>query len=92
MSPRRLVLGLLAVGLGLLAVGAALFFVYVPHYETGGCFVYADWDGGGPCLQGDLRAAMAGAAIAGAGFLVVLVPIVAWGVRLGRLLGAAGGD
>ena len=41
--------------------------------------------------SGDLRLSLLGAAIAGAGFLVVLVPIVAWGVYLGRRLGGSVG-
>lgn len=98
MSPRRLLLGLLAVGVGLLAIGATVFFVYLPHgvddfgwFAHAGEDPYADWEMGWPDSSGDLRLSLLGAAVAGAGFLVVLVPIVAWGVHLGRRLGGASG-
>ncbi|WP_460835168.1 hypothetical protein [Nocardioides hungaricus] len=90
MSPRRLLLGLFGAGVALLAVGAAVFFAFFPHQESGGWFAYGDVEGGLPRAEGSLRAALVGAAIAGTGFLVVLVPIVAWGVRLGRRLDAQG--
>ena len=92
MTPRRLLLGLFGLGVLLLALGATVFFAYFPHWESGGWFVYAGDDYAGPGLEGDLRAALGGAAIAGAGFLVILVPIVAWGVRLGQLLGRSQAD
>lgn len=96
MNPQRVVVGLALIGVGLLAVGAALFFWQFPHApDDYGWFGYAgeveagdDWSMGWPGVEGDLRLSLAGAAVAGAGFLVVLVPIVAWGVRLGHALGA----
>ena len=98
-SPRRLLLGLFAVGVGLLAIGAAVFFASFPHgTDDFGWFAYADapdnadWEMGWPDPSGDLRLTMLGAAIAGAGFLVMLVPIVAWGVHLGRGLGSSRAD
>lgn len=93
MSPRTVLLGLAAVGVALLAVGAAVFFANFPRsgLEEFGWFAQSgddpNWTMGWPEPTGDLRLTMVGAAIAGAGFLVVLVPIVAWGVHLGRRLG-----
>jgi hypothetical protein len=93
-TARRLTLALFLVGLGLLAVGAAIFFWQFPHSPGDyGWFAYgkdpeparyADWSMGWPGTEGDLRLSLAGAAVAGAGFLVILVPIIAWGVRLGQ--------
>lgn len=93
MSAQRVTLGLFGLGVLLLAVGATVFFVFFPHsgVEDFGWFAnteedYADWEMGWPDPSGDLRLTMVGAAIAGVGFLVILVPIIAWGVRLGRML------
>jgi hypothetical protein len=94
-SARRAVLVLFVVGLALLAAGAALFILQFPHApDDFGWFAYADdtqadpfadWSMGWPGSEGDVRLSLAGAAIAGAGFLVILVPIIAWGVRSGRM-------
>ncbi|GAA4363994.1 hypothetical protein [Nocardioides caricicola] len=95
MSERRVVQLLFLVGLGLLAVGAAVFFWQFPHtpdtwfgYRSDGSSD-ADWHMGWPGTEGDLRLSLAGAALAGAGFLVILVPIIAWAVRLGLRLAEA---
>ena len=94
MSARRLALGLFGLGVLLLAVGATVFFVFFPHgIDDVGWFGYgaerdhADWEMGWPESSGDLRLSMVGAAVAGVGFLVVLVPLIAWAVHLGRSLG-----
>lgn len=87
MSPQKLVRVLFGLGILILGIGALVFFAYFPHQASGGCFAYGDFQGGLPCTEGSLRATMLGAAVAGVGFLVVLVPIIAWGVRLGQALG-----
>lgn len=92
MSPQKQLRVLLGVGVLLLALGATVFFASFPHQVTGNCLVYAGAGRGLPCTEGSLRGALAGAAVAGVGFLVILVPIVAWGVRLGRSLGRSEGD
>lgn len=94
MTALRVVLALFVLGLTLLAVGATIFFWQFPHAPGDhGWFAYAadehryaDWEMGWPGTEGNLRLTMAGAAVAGAGFLVILVPIIAWGVRLGLAL------
>jgi hypothetical protein len=88
---RSRVLLLFLAGVALLAVGALIFFTQLPSGQT-------DFIAYGPLDDADLpdlgnpRLALGGAAIAGAGFLVILVPIVACGVRLGQLLGQPEGD
>lgn len=98
MTPRRVLLGLFGLGVLILAIGAAIFFAQFPHTSdswsgyAGDVDAGADWSMGWPGVEGDLRGAMAGAAIAGVGFLVILVPIVASGVWLGRQLERSAGD
>ncbi|GAB6985560.1 hypothetical protein [Nocardioides pyridinolyticus] len=93
MSARRLTLALFGVGVLLLAVGTTVFFAFFPHsVEDWFGFAaaedpFADWEMGWPEPSGDLRLTMVSAAISGAGFLVLLVPIIAWGEQLGRRLG-----
>jgi hypothetical protein len=84
---------LFVVGLALLVVGAVLFFWQFPHsgaewvgMPAGAADGHSDWSMGWQD-HGSLRWSLFGAAIAGAGFLVILAPIIAWGVRLGLALG-----
>lgn len=75
-------------GLALLVVGALVFFTQLPSGQTEFVVLGPLDDADLPDL-GNPRLALGGAAIAGAGFLVILVPIVAWGVLLGQALGSS---